>query len=87
MSNRSRPPSRPEPPARPERTRAPEAYFPTAPMPLPEVVEKDSDSVWAMWNDAVEAKAEKQPDFDSHESTVIMDLTELPKPSGSGERT
>lgn len=52
-------------------------------MALPEVVEKDSDSVWAMWNDAVEGGTDKDEpppkDFDTHAATLIMDLQELPK--------
>lgn len=58
-------------------------------LPLPEVVEKDSDSVWALWSDTIEevsqepdAQKDGEPDFvetvpmdfDSMGPTQIMDL-------------
>lgn len=81
MVNRPRPPARPEPAERPAKSQAPDPFYPTSPTPLPEVIEKDSDSVWAMWNDAVEGAEEKPKDFDTHAATLIMDLQDLPKPA------
>ena len=83
MGTRSRQPDQPPPPEQPKAPRSGEAFFPTEPMVLLEVVEKDSDSVWAMWNDAVEGGADKDEpppkDFDTQAATLIMDLQELPK--------
>jgi len=57
-------------------------------LPVPEVVEKDSDSVWALWSDMVENEKKGQPsgdrDFletvplhiDSMEPTQLMGLPE-----------
>ncbi len=49
-------------------------------MPLPEVIEKDSDSVWAMWSDAVKGPAAK--DADTQPATLFLGLPELPKEPG-----
>ena len=46
-------------------------------MPLPEVIEKDSDSVWAMWSDALKQPAAK--DADTQPATLFLGLPELPK--------
>ena len=77
-------------------------FPPTAPMPLdpyvpgdllpvPEVIEKDSDSVWALWTDAVKDPEDKDSvDKDREERfnqtqpvTQLMDLQDLPKDSGA----
>ena len=81
MAIRPRQTERPDPLDRPAKSQSPDPYFPTSPTPLPEVIEKDSDSVWAMWNDAIEGHDEKPKDFDTHAATLIMDLQELPKPA------
>ncbi|MEO6625015.1 MAG: hypothetical protein ABIN37_09325 [Burkholderiaceae bacterium] len=44
---------------------------------MPEVIEKNTDSVWAMWNEATEDKAEKE--IDTLPATLLMGLPELPK--------
>jgi hypothetical protein len=46
-------------------------------IPVPEVIEKDSDSVWAMWSDAIEGKPEH--DDVTQPATLLMGLPELPK--------
>jgi len=49
--------------------------FPGDPLPVPEVVEKDSDSVWALWSDAVREPGEKFRD--TQPTTELMDLPDL----------
>ena len=76
-------------------TRPGDLYVPGDALPAPDVVEKDSDSVWALWSEAVneseeqdEAKEkDRQPDFketvpldlESLEPTTLMPLPDLPK--------
>ena len=31
-----------------------ERYFPGDPIPVPEAIERDSDSAWAMWEDSMQ---------------------------------
>ncbi len=69
-------------------------YLPGDALPLPDVVEKDSDSVWALWSNTVdeESPADAVPDrdfketvpmdFDSMAPTQFMDLPDLPKEPG-----
>lgn len=45
-------------------------------IPVPEVIEKDSDSVWAMWSDAIEGKPEH--DDQTQPATLLMGLPEIP---------
>lgn len=71
-------------------TRPGELYLPGDALPQPEVVEKDTDSVWALWSGTVEeelqapAEADKdfkdtEPmDFDALAPTQRMDLPDLP---------
>ncbi len=70
-------------------TRPGELYSNGDAMPLPEVVEKDSDSVWALWSNMVEGESEPESDkdfketvpldLDSMEPTQLMGLPDLPK--------
>ena len=53
-----------------------DTYVPGDKLPEPEVIEKDSDSVWAMWSDAIGGPAE--PDTEQVPATRIMGLDELP---------
>lgn len=80
-------------PKSPHKTVAPPLFPPTAPMPLdpyvpgdmlpvPEVIEKDSDSVWALWSDAVKDPKEEDPEdrfTKTQPLTQLMDLEDLPK--------
>lgn len=71
-------------------TRPGELYLPGDALPQPEVVEKDTDSVWALWSGTVqqESQAAAVPDkdfkdtepmdFDSMAPTQLMDLPDLP---------
>lgn len=66
-------------------------YIPLDQLPQPEVIEKDSDSVWALWSEAVDqsssrgaetqpASLETQPGtLDAQPSTLLMDLPEMPR--------
>jgi hypothetical protein len=54
-----------------------EPYVPGDVIPVPEVIEKNSESVWALWSDAVEGPPEKE--VDAHPATQLMGLDELPK--------
>jgi len=46
-------------------------------IPVPDVIEKDSDSVWALWSDAVQSSADA--DAATQPATLLMGLPELPK--------
>ncbi len=46
-------------------------------IPVPDVIEKDSDSVWAMWSDAIEGRGGR--DDETQPATLLMGLPELPK--------
>lgn len=59
-------------------------------LPVPEVIEKDSDSVWELWSDAVKDKAGNQKEKEKEKEkadtklealppTLLMGLDELPK--------
>ena len=52
-------------------------YVPGDAIPVPDVIEKDSESVWALWSDAVNDSPETEIDADP--STQLMGLDELPK--------
>ena len=54
-----------------------DAYVPGDALPVPEVIEKDSESVWALWSDAVNGSPVKETD--AHAATQFMGLEELPK--------
>ena len=70
-------------------TRPGELYLPGDVLPLPEVEEKNTDSVWALWSDMVDGDAEREPaadkdfketvplDLDAMEPTQLMGLPEL----------
>lgn len=65
-------------------------YFPGDALPQPEVVEKDTDSVWALWSGTVEEDSQAPAvhdkdfkdtvpmDFDEMAPTQFMDLPDLP---------
>ena len=79
MANKPQFPVKPGPrPTFPPTVPAPlEPYFPGDALPVPDVIEKDSDSVWALWSDAVKGKVEKK-NADGHAATQLMDLDDLP---------
>lgn len=70
-------------------TRPGELYLPGDALPVPDVVEKNTDSVWALWSDMVEGESEPAPpgdkdfketvpmDFDAMDKTQLMDLPDL----------
>lgn len=72
-------------------TRPGELYVHGDALPQPEVVEKNSDSVWALWSDVVEggSAATRPPekdfsetvpmDLDAMAPTQLMDLPDFPK--------
>ena len=62
-------PSQPAPPP-------PDSYVPGDMLPVPDVVEKDSDSVWALWTEATKEPAEKY--LDTQPVTQLMGLPEFP---------
>ena len=52
-------------------------YVPGDAIPVPEVIEKNSESVWALWTDVVQEHAVAKTD--AHPVTRLMGLDELPK--------
>jgi len=46
-------------------------------IPVPEVIEKNSESVWALWTDVVQEHAVAKTD--ANPATRLMGLDELPK--------
>ena len=56
-----------------------EPYVPGDVLPVPEVIEKDSDSVWQLWSNAVDGPA--SGDTEAQGVTQLMGLDELPKNS------
>ena len=77
MASRSKPPPRPVPVERRPMLSSTDPYAAPIDPPLPEVIEKDTDSVWAMWNEAVEDKPAR--DADTIPATLLMGLPEFPK--------
>ena len=55
-------------------------YVPGDAIPVPDVIEKNSESVWALWSDAVRDPPETE--IDAHPATQLMGLDELPKEAG-----
>ncbi len=65
-------------------TRPGELYVPGDRLPVPDVEEKNTDSVWALWSDLVEEKPQKPAPEDDKASrerdfleTVPLDLDEM----------
>ena len=57
----------------PESSKASEdRYLPGDPIPVPDAIETNTDSAWAMWQDSAQ---EPRPTFDE---TVPMTLEEMP---------
>ncbi len=54
-----------------------DTYIPGDAIPVPEAIEKNSDSVWALWSDAVQGATER--DDETQPATLLMGLPELPK--------
>lgn len=50
-------------------------YIPGDAIPVPEVIEKNTESVWALWTDVVQ----EHTNNDAHPATQLMGLDELPK--------
>jgi len=70
--------SKPSPlPAGPAPKPVPDVYHPGDAIPVPDVIEKDSDSVWAMWSDAIEGRVGR--DDETQPATLLMGLPEAPK--------
>ena len=46
-------------------------------IPVPEVIEKNTDSVWAMWSEAIDGKPER--DDETQPATLLMGLPDMPK--------
>lgn len=95
MAIKPQPPTRTTGPAFPATAPAPleKPYVLGDALPVPEVIEKNSDSVWQLWSDASEDPA--RPAFrdtapetgetptDADSATQIMGLDELPGASGN----
>lgn len=84
--------SKPKAPVQPARhassTASPvDPYLPGDALPVPEVIEKNTDSVWALWSDAMEGRSDKDPgmeprdgkDQETQPATLLMGLPEMPK--------
>ena len=64
-------------PVAPGHKQAVDVYHPGDAIPVPDVIEKDSDSVWALWSDAIEGRGGR--DDETQPATLLMGLPELPK--------
>ena len=53
-----------------------DTYIPGDAIPVPEVIEKDSESVWALWSDVVQSTTERYDE--TQPATLLMGLPELP---------
>lgn len=64
--------------AKPGRAPAPpvDPYVRGDMLPVPEVIEKDSDSVWALWTEATKEPADKY--VDTQPVTQLMGLPDFP---------
>lgn len=61
-----------------------DAYMPGDPIPVPEAIETDTDSAWAMWQDSTQ-----EPKTTTFDETVPMRLEDTPPtgtPQGKGHR-
>jgi hypothetical protein len=74
MVTRSKMPTRP---AAHGAAPARDTYIPGDALPVPEVIEKNSDSVWALWSEAVEGKADRHEE--TQPATLLMGLPDIPK--------
>lgn len=75
-------------------TQPDELYLPGDALPVPEVVEKNSDSVWALWSDVVQGvpppdsatdedfKETEPMDLEGPAPTQLMDLPDLLNDTG-----
>ncbi len=62
-----------------------ELYLPGDALPLPEVVEKNTDSVWALWSDMVEGDVAHMGESDKDfKETIPMDLDALERTRARG---
>lgn len=77
MVTRSKLPQAPAAPVAPAHKPALDVYHPGDAIPVPDVIEKDSDSVWALWSDAIEGRTGR--DDETQPATLLMGLPELPK--------
>ncbi len=59
--------------SKPHTKLAEDGYLPGDPIPVPEAIEMDTDSAWAMWQDSTQEP--KPPTFDE---TVPMSLEDMP---------
>ncbi len=59
--------------AKPSNDLPEDAYVPGDPIPVPEAVETNTDSAWALWNDSTQEA--KTTGFDA---TVPMSLEDIP---------
>lgn len=59
-------------------------YSANDPLPAADVMESDSDTVWALWEEVVaNSNIEPEVDFQSTERAGLMDLPELSQPRSS----
>ena len=84
MATRPRLPTKPVARPAPDASQPVNYHVPLDQLPQPEVIEKDTDSVWALWSEAVNESspggAETQPGhLEAQPSTLLMDLPELPR--------
>ncbi len=57
-------------------TRPGDLYIQGDKLPVPEVEEKDSDSVWALWSDLVDENPKLEPAVDQNDSSRDRDFLE-----------
>ncbi len=67
-------PANVQPSAKPAEDR----YLPGDPIPVPEAIETNTDSAWAMWQDS--AQDTKPPSFDETVPMALEDMPPMRKP-------
>ena len=69
-------PNKPGAPGAPPPKKPEDRYFPGDPIPVPEAIERDTDSAWAMWEDSVQPPS---PDTNFADTDILGIEPESPR--------
>lgn len=82
-------PEKPKPPAAPQPGSGRPYDALLDPLPLPDVVESDSDTAWGLWQNSLQTHEDEEPPAtppakdQGYDDTVPMDISELDTNSGN----